>query len=99
MNFLFLRNFEYHYFSWIFQAWVDINCLRSALRPYLSKASRDYLDEASKPLLDLERPGDSEIVKACEAEFQQRMKYHMYALNNDLLWLKIQLLFLLFLSI
>lgn len=63
------------------QAWIDINCLRSALRPYLSKASRDYLDEASKPLLDLERPGDSEIIKACEAEFQQRMKYHMYALN------------------
>jgi len=63
------------------QAWVDINCLRAALRPFLSKISRDFLDEASKPLLDLERPGDSQIVKACEAEFEERMKFYLYALN------------------
>lgn len=47
----------------------------------MSKASRDHLDEASKPLLELERPGDSELVKACEAEYQSRMKFHLYALN------------------
>jgi hypothetical protein len=40
-----------------FQAWVDINCLRLALGPYLNKVSKEYLDEAAKPLLDLERPG------------------------------------------
>ena len=33
------------------QAWVDINCLRTALRPYLSKNSRDYLDEVNFPNL------------------------------------------------
>jgi hypothetical protein len=51
------------------------------MRPFLSKPSRDYLDEASKPLLDLERPGDSDVVKGCEAEFQQRMKFHLHAVN------------------
>ena len=47
----------------------------------MSKNSREYLDEASKPLLELERPGDSEIVKYCEVEFEKKMKYHLYALN------------------
>ena len=59
----------------------DINCLRTALRPYLSRISRDFLDEASKPLLDLEKQGDSQVVKSCEAEFQDRMKFHLYALK------------------
>ncbi len=67
------------------QAWVDINCLRTALRPYLSKLSREYLDEASKPLLDLERPGDSEVVKTCEAEFVRRMQFHLFALDPQLM--------------
>ena len=47
----------------------------------MSKTSREHLDEASKPLLDLERPGDSEVVKTCEAEFERRMKFHLYALD------------------
>jgi len=63
------------------QAMCDINCLRTALRPYLSRISRDFLDEASKPLLDLEKQGDSQVVKTCEAEFQDRMKFHLYALK------------------
>ena len=65
----------------LLQAMCDINCLRTALRPYLSKTSRDFLDEASKPLLDLEKPGDKQMVKHCEAEFQERMKFHLYALK------------------
>ena len=69
------------YYFFPLQAWVDINCLRTALRPFLSKVSRDFLDEASKPLLDLERPGDSQVVKTCEAEFEERMKFYLYALN------------------
>ena len=40
-----------------------------------SKISRDFLDEASKPLLDLEKPGDNQMVKSCEDEFQDRMKF------------------------
>ena len=52
------------------------------MRPFLSKVSRDFLDEAAKPLLDLERPGDSQVVKSCESEFENRMKFHLYALNS-----------------
>lgn len=64
------------------QAWVDINCLRLALKPYLNQASTDYLDEAAKPLLDLERPGDKEVVKTCEDQFKNRMKFHLYTFQG-----------------
>ena len=65
-----------------FQAWVDINCLKLALHPYLNQASRDYLDEAAKPLLDLERPGDKEMVTSCEDQFKARMKFHLTTFQN-----------------
>ncbi|CAB4064857.1 EXOC2 [Lepeophtheirus salmonis] len=61
------------------QAWVDINCLSFALKPFLNKDSAKYLDEASKPLLELERPGDRQIVKSCQNQFEKRMKFHLYA--------------------
>jgi hypothetical protein len=64
------------------QAWVDINCLRLALHPYLNKVSMDYLDEAAKPLLDLERPGDKEMVLGCEQQFRNRMKFHLMTFQN-----------------
>ena len=38
------------------------------------------LEEASKPLLDLERPGDRETVKACEEQFNATMAFHLSAL-------------------
>jgi len=62
------------------QAWVDINCLRIALRPFLNSKAVKLLEEASKPLLDLERPGDRETVRACEDQFNETMKFHLSAL-------------------
>ncbi len=63
------------------QAWVDIHCLQTSLKPFLNQAAVDFLGDAAKPLYDLERPGDSESVKACVAEFDKRMKFHLVALE------------------
>jgi len=65
------------------QAWVDINCLTYALHPYLNKTAKEYLSEASKPLLDLERPGDREIVNACEKAFRSTMAFHLNAFERS----------------
>lgn len=62
------------------QAWVDIQCLQESLKPFLNKNASDYLSDAAKPLYDLERPGDSDNVKACVKEFKRRMKFHRSAL-------------------
>lgn len=59
------------------QAWVDIHCLQSALKPFLTKAADDFLSDAAKPLYDLERPGDKEVVKSCVLQFNNRMKFHL----------------------
>ena len=64
------------------QAWVDINCLSLALRPFLNDKAKKHLEEASKPLLELERPGDRETVKVCEDHFKQTMAFHLNALNS-----------------
>jgi hypothetical protein len=50
--------------------------------PFLNKIAKDYLDEAAKPLLDLERPGDKEVVKSCETQFRHRMKFHLDTFAN-----------------
>lgn len=63
------------------QAWVDIHCLQTSLKPFLNKTASDFLGDAAKPLYDLERPGDSDSVKACVAEFNKRMKFHLVALE------------------
>ena len=63
------------------QAWVDMNCLRLALKHFLNSKAISLLEEASKPLLDLERPGDRETVKACEEQFNETMKFHLSALT------------------
>ena len=62
------------------QAWVDINCLSIALGRFLNPKAVKLLEEASKPLLDLERPGDRETVKACEEQFNATMAFHLSAL-------------------
>merc|ERR1712142_78083 len=64
------------------QAWVDINCLTLALRPFLNDKARKHLEEASKPLLDLERPGDRDTVKLCEDAFKDTMTFHLNALTS-----------------
>ena len=61
----------------VFHAWVDINCLKLALNPYLNQASRD---EAAKPLLDFERPGDKEVVTNCKDQF--KMNFHLTTFQN-----------------
>ena len=65
------------------QAWVDINCLTYALHPYLNRIAKEYLSEASKPLLDLERPGDREIVTECEKTFRSTMAFHLNAFERS----------------
>ena len=65
------------------QAWVDINCLSYSLHPYLNKSSKDYLGEASKPLLDLERPGDRDVVNSCEKTFRTTMAFHLNAFERS----------------
>ena len=65
------------------QAWVDINCLTYALQPYLNKAAQDYLSEASKPLLDLERPGDRDVVHVCEKTFKATMAFHLNTFDRS----------------
>ena len=66
------------------QAWVDINCLSIALRPFLNEKAVGLLEEASRPLLDLERPGDRETVTACENEFKDTMAFHLSALATNI---------------
>jgi len=58
------------------------------MMPYLNNVAKDYLDEAAKPLLDLERPGDLEVVKSCEYQFQNRMKFHLDTFVNKALVVK-----------
>ena len=65
------------------QAWVDINCLTYALHPYLNQPAKDFLGEASKPLLDLERPGDREVVTGCEKNFRSTMAFHLNAFERS----------------
>ena len=54
--------------------------MQDSLKPFLNKNASDYLSDAAKPLYDLERPGDSDNVKACVKEFKKRMKFHRSAL-------------------
>ncbi len=63
------------------QAWVDIHCLQTALKHYLTEAADNFLSDAAKPLYDLERPGDREIIQTCIAEFNKRMKFHLVVLK------------------
>ena len=63
------------------QAWVDIHCLQTALKAFLTKTAGEFLSDAAKPLYDLERPGDKEVVDTCVREFERRMKFHRQVLK------------------
>ena len=65
------------------QAWIDIKCVESSLKPYMNTNSEKYMREAVRPLLDLEKEKDVLLVKVCCKIDRYNMKEISRQISRD----------------